>query len=735
MAGLSPSAAPWLPLLREQRYRRRFFREDGRQSSIVIAVVAAGYASVVANDFAVLRSRALLVVALATRVLLLVIAGVTFVLLRSAWRARHEQRILGASLLAAAITVAANHLTRLPTGPILVSLIASGALVVLLCFALRGPIFPRALACGAVSLATATLVLFCQQEAGFDRRARPTSVIILAVVTVAGVLSARAFEENRRRRFEAERGERHARQELTLRMHELAAAKERAESASRARAAFLAAMSHELRTPMNAVIGLSDLLAEAPLSPEHRGHARTINDSARALLGQVNDILDFAKIDAQKLSLEPSPFDLHRLAASVVDMLYPQARARSIELTLDVSPGVPRHLSGDDARLRQVLVNLVSNGIKFTERGSVALRISARAAEEGVHEIVVRVEDTGIGMAPEVIARLFRPFEQADGGIGRRYGGTGLGLAISKQIVVAMGGDIHVESEPGRGSAFSFALRLPEAPAPPEEAAAPARREHRPPLSILVVDDQPINRDVARVGLGRLGYPVDLASSGQEAIEAVSKKDYDLVFMDLQMPGMSGIEATVRIGEAFAGRRAPHVVAMTASVFEEDREACRRAGMRDFVGKPIDLAQLDAVLARVAEERGASAPALARAPVARAPIARLWQLESLGDAGFLETLCRTFLSDTRLRLPRMKEALARGDAAEIGREAHILTSASATVGATPMSELSEGVEGAAREGRLDGLGVTIDAMSAELVEVERALLAEIEHARPARGAA
>jgi CheY-like chemotaxis protein/anti-sigma regulatory factor (Ser/Thr protein kinase) len=409
-----------------------------------------------------------------------------------------------------------------------------------------------------------------------------------------------------------------------------------------------------------------------------------------------------------------------------MDMLRPAAGARGLALSLDVSPDAPPHLVGDDARLRQVLVNLVSNAVKFTERGAVTLRITARAAApERDHAIAFRVEDTGIGMTPDVIARLFQPFEQADGSITRRYGGTGLGLAISRQIIAAMGGDIDVASEPGRGSIFSFTLQLPATTAPPE-AAALAPREDRPPLAILVVDDHPINRDVARAKLGRIGYPVDLANDGEEALSAVSRRDYDVVFMDLQMPGMSGIEATARMTEMLSGKRAPHIIAMTASVYDDDREACRRAGMRDFVGKPIDLAQLDAVLSRVAEERGAGAPRPPRsATLSGEMLSRLWQIESLGEPEFVATLARRFVSDAQKRLPRMADALGRGDAPEIAREAHILTSSSATLGATEMSDLCAWIERAAREGRIEDIGGEIDTLSRQLVEVERALEREI----------
>jgi signal transduction histidine kinase/DNA-binding NarL/FixJ family response regulator len=539
-----------------------------------------------------------------------------------------------------------------------------------------------------------------------------------------GVFSARGFEEQRRKRFDAERHERQARHELAVRLHELAVEKDRAEAMSRARTAFLAAMSHEFRTPMNAVIGLSDLLLDMPLGGEQRGHVGVISESARALLGLLNDILDFAKIDAQKLTLSPASFSVHKLGTSVVDMLRPAATARRLALALEVSPDVPECLFGDEVRLRQVLVNLVCNAVKFTERGAVTLRITADAGSD--HAVAFRVEDTGLGMTPEVLARLFRPFEQADGGITRSHGGTGLGLAISKQIVAAMGGDLVVESEPGRGSVFSFAIALPAASAPPTTTALPSRGERRP-LVILVVDDNVINRTVARAKLTRLGYAADFAMDGAQAVEAVANKTYDLVFMDLQMPGMSGIEATARIGERLRGQRAPHIVAMTASVYEEDREACRKAGMRDFVGKPIDLAQLDAVLSHVAEERGAAVPlALPSATLSAGMLSKLRQIETFGRPEFVAKLAQRFLADTRERLPRMVAALGRGDAKEIAREAHILTSSSATLGATEMSELCARIEGAARRGVVDEIGEGVAALAMKFGDVERALTREIE---------
>jgi signal transduction histidine kinase/CheY-like chemotaxis protein/HPt (histidine-containing phosphotransfer) domain-containing protein len=712
------SLSPRLSLLHEQRYRLRFLREDGRQTAIVTAVLCAFFMGTARNDFLLLRGGALLFIALASKGAYLIGTAVSVVLMRRARWPRQQDRAFHIALAVTAIAFLGTTLTRIPSGQIQGPLVGTGAMLAIVYFAQRGPIVPRA-ALGSV-MVVATIVFVTVPHAAIEAPARLTSILGSLTLNIIGIVSASAFEEQRRGRFEAERRERHAREKLAVE-------KERAEAMARTRTAFLAAMSHEFRTPMNAVIGLSDLLLDEPLAPPHAAHIRTISESARALLGLLEDILDFTKIDAQKLTLSPAPFDLRALAASVVDMLRPAATSRSLDLSFALEPDAPLYLFGDDARLRQILVNLVCNAVKFTDSGAVTLRIAARtAASGGGQEIAFRVEDSGIGMTPEVVARLFRPFEQADGGSTRRHGGSGLGLAISKQIVAAMGGDIQVESEVGRGSVFAFTIRLAAAETP-REATIVARAESRPALGILVVDDHPINRFVARAKLAQLGYDVDLANDGRNAILASSKRAYDVIFMDLHMPGMSGIEATTTIREATRDGRGPHVVAMTASVFDEDREACRQAGMHDFVGNPIDLAQLDAVLRRVAEERGAAPPLLAAAHVAR-----VRQIEGLGEPRFFERLCQIFLVETRARLPRMKDALTRGDTAEIADDAHTLGSASATLGALVMSTLCAEVEEAARRGRIDEMGPRIDALSAQLVDVERAFTRELAgEARPA----
>lgn len=705
--------APRIELLREQRYRRQFLSEDRRQASIVMIALAAAFCLAVSNDFLLFTDPLLRNVSLASRILFGLCSAVAVFLLRRARQPRQLDRAIDLSLLNIALCTNVAHFMRVPIGKFIGPFVAVSGLLIALYFVLRGRLLSRLLT--GASLSVCAFILALCASPPIETSAIMTIFIVLVTLNIIGVLSAHGFEENRRKRFQAERHELLARRELAVQ-------KERAESSSRARAAFVAAMSHEFRTPMNAVIGLSDLLLDAPLHHEHWRHVRTINESARALLRLLNDILDFTKIDAQKIELTSAPFDLRPLAASVVEMIEPQAKTKGLELRLAVSPEVPKQLLGDDARLRQVLVNLVSNAVKFTEKGSISVEITGAPISPERHELSFLVRDTGIGIMPEVISRLFRPFEQADVSIGRRHGGSGLGLAISKQIVQAMGGDIRVESEPGRGSTFSFQLRFDEAVSS-SPAASPASEE-RPPLTLLVVDDSEINREVARARLGRLGYRVDLAPDGPGAIEIVSKKEYDVVFMDLRMPDMSGIEATVQILKKLDGRSVPHVIAMTASVFEEDREACLRAGMSGFVGKPIDLAQIDAVLRRVAKERAASSPAkrISSGPIS---IAKLRELHPQGDRQFFVNLGRLFLSELDKRLPRMNEALTRSDFRTLEDDAHLLKSTSAALGAAEMAELCARIEIAAHANQLGEIPGLFEALQRSRLSTEHALLQEL----------
>lgn len=616
-------------------------------------------------------------------------------------------------------------LTRLPMGEVQGPILGAGTAITIFYFALRGRLCGRGI---AIAICTIELfLLLWHPSSPVSKAAQTTGPIVVMLLNVIGFISARSFEEQRRKRFEAERAGRQARQELATKNRELARQKENAESMYRARTAFLAAMSHEFRTPMNAVIGLSDVLVNAPLEKEYREHARTIRDSASSLLVLLNDVLDFAKIDAGKLELSPVPFDLRELLRSILKMMQPAAAEKNIELTGDFSNDLPECVIGDDTRLRQVLVNLLSNAVKFTSAGAVRFVVSARALDKPHHEIGFSIEDTGVGMPRDVMERLFRPFEQGDSGVARRYGGTGLGLVISKQIVMAMGSDIHVESHVGKGSTFSFTLRLSESTAskPSSIPVASMSRRTPQPLTILVVDDLPMNRTVARVMLQRLGYVADFASNGREAIEAVMNTAYDVVFMDLQMPEMSGIEATKCITEQLAGKSMPQIIAMSASVFEEDRAACRAVGMADFIAKPIDLNKLEMLLDRVVinGNDGTSEPSAAMT-LDLAPLERLRQLEMQDEPGFITELCRDFLDDTPLRIQRMKVAIRRDDFAELERDAHSLKSSSASLGAMEMSRLCAKIESAARTTNGNGVEPLLEQLAQEIGRVAAELRRE-----------
>lgn len=383
----------------------------------------------------------------------------------------------------------------------------------------------------------------------------------------------------------------------------LKTARDAAERADRAKSDFLSVISHELRTPLNGVIGMTGLLLDSRLDPQARGYAETLREAGEHLLQLINDVLDFTKLEANRLSYEEIPLDPENVVQSALELLRPRAQAKRLRLETAFAPELPRRLRGDPGRLRQVLMNLVSNAVKFTEAGGIRVSVTAAPAEPGWVLLQVAVADTGIGIAPEHLPKLFQEFSQIDSSISRRFGGTGLGLAICRKLVHGMGGEIAAESAPGQGSTFRFSARLqlieadmpddPTAPTPPPDAlAAPPSGPAARSLRVLVAEDNQTNQIVIRAMVAKLGHRADLVGNGIEAVEAVRDRPYDLVLMDVMMPEMDGIQATRRIRALPGPQSAIPIVGLTAHAASAEHDSCREAGMQRVLTKPITIAAL-----------------------------------------------------------------------------------------------------------------------------------------------
>jgi signal transduction histidine kinase/DNA-binding response OmpR family regulator len=472
--------------------------------------------------------------------------------------------------------------------------------------------------------------------------------------------------------------------------HSLSEARQAAEAGSRAKSVFLANMSHELRTPMHGLLGMLGLLQDARLAPKQQEQLQAAQDSARHLLAILNDILDVSKMEAGGVTIQAEPLQLARLLRELEEQCRPQAQAKGLTLSLHADPHLPAWVEADPTRLRQILLNLLSNAIKFSEQGRIGLTVSQPGGAE--QPLQFEVSDTGLGMDAATQAKLFQRFSQGDQTRSRRFGGTGLGLEISRNLARAMGGDIAVRSEPGRGSVFSVTLPLPACAAPESAVQAPnplgSPAPAAAPLRILVSEDHVTNRAFLEAVLERLGHRAVFCENGFEALQQFKAQDFDLVLMDLHTPMMDGYAAARAMRELPGAKARTRIIALSADAFEESRARALQAGMDGFLAKPVDVQTLAALL-------GEHRPA---APDADFDERVLQDLRDNLPATKIAPLYQCFVQDLPQRIERLQQALDEADAATLRAEAHALKGASANLGLRAVTVAASELDQQAKQG-------------------------------------